>query len=584
MTDLLDHRGQPIPASTIARARASAEVDIGGGGSFEGASLRGAWWSNWSSWITSPDKEWLPVRDFATARGRDQIRNDPIANTAVQRKKNTVVGKGWRMSSRPVAKTLGITPEQAAELGEQIETEWKLYAYGHSFQIDGQRKQDFGGLLRLLISHFMTDGEMLGLVEWADDEPTRYKTRLRVVDPDRLSNPYSRLNDAVFRGGVEHAQGIPIRYWLREQHPNDFFAVGSYIWQGWDRYTPWGRPQVLHGYEPSRAGQTRGISRFVSALKSFRALSRFTDATLQNATINALFAAFVQSSAGPDAVSENFSADDMIAFDRARDKFYGDHSVGLGGDARAVVLPFGDEIKMATAGRETASIESFVRTVVRPIAATLGVTYEEITGDLSQVNYVSLRFGWLSAQRDADVIFALAESEVVRPFFVAFLEEAFDQGYVKAPPGAPAFEEAPDAYANALWIGPGQGQVDPVKEVLGDAAAMEAQTATLEDICAKQGKDWRDVLLQIAREDDFRRSLGLETSQDAIAQAVQDARNNAKKAPAAPPEEGAEDPAQDEKPGAKPAPGARVSALGRLRSMASAAHDLFLDDRRSKAA
>lgn len=580
MPELLDHRGAPIPAAAIERARMDAQIDVSGVGAFEGASMRGAWWSNWSSWITSPDKEWLPVRDFTTARARDQIRNDPLAATAVQRKKNTVVGKGWRMSSRPLAKALGITPDQAAELGEQIETEWKLYAYGHAFEIDGHRKQDLGGLLRLAISHYMHDGEMLGLVEWAEDEGTRYRTRLQIVDPDRLSNPYNRINDAIFRGGVEHDGGVPVRYWIREQHPNDFFAVGSYIWRGWDRYTPWGRPQVLHAFEPLRAGQTRGISRFVSALKSFRALSRFTDATLQNATINALFAAFVQSSAGPDAVSENFNAEDMIKFDQAREKFYEDHSVNVGGDARAVVLPFGDEIKMATAGRETGSFEAFVRTVVRPVAATLGVTYEELTGDLSQVSYVSLRFGWQAAQRDAEVIFALAESAIIRPFYVAFLEEAFDQGYVKAPPGAPDFLDARDAYANALWIGPGQGQIDPVKEVLGDAAAMEAQTSTLEDICAKQGKDWRDVLLQIARENQFRKDLGLDSGEAAIAQAVQDAHNNAKKAPAPPDQEGADDPHLDDKPAAR----GRSSALGRLRALATAAHDAFLDDRRSRTA
>jgi lambda family phage portal protein len=563
-------------------ASANGEIEIGGGAPYEAGKRTGPWFNAWHSWLRSADLDWLPYRDQATARARDQIRNDPIAATAVTRKKNTAVGRGWLLSSRPMAKALNITPEQAQALGEQIELEWKQYAYGHDFSMDAKRKLDFGGLGRLIVSHICNDGESPSVIEWAEDENTRYKTRLNIIDPDRLSNPWNRINDQIFRGGIEHSwSGVPIRYWFREQHPNDFFAVNSYVWTGIERFTPWGRPQVLHAFEPDRDGQSRGVSRFVSALKSFRALSKFTDATLQNATINALLVGFVQSSAGPEAVSENFSLDDMIKFDGSREGFYDKHPVEMAGGARMPVLPFGDEIKLATATRDIAPFEPFFRAIVRPIAARLGVTYEELTGDLSQVNYSSLRAGWLMALRDTDVLMSMIEAQVIRPFFVAWLEEAFSRGYLKVPAGAPDFMDAPDAYAAARWIGPGQGHLDMVKEILGNAAAEEAQFKTLEDIAAEEGKDWRDNLTQLAREAKFKASLGLATTDASVAQAIEDTKNPARQAP---------DPSNDQ---GQPAPGAPAKApnatsrrsrgfLGRLSALVSgSAHDRELDDRRA---
>ncbi len=582
-TPALSPRAQAEAAwNQIAKPQASVDAEGLLGSSYEAGRRTGPWFDGWHSWLRSADADWLPYRDSATARSRDQIRNDPIAATAVTRKRNTAVGKGWQLSSRPMADALGITPEDAQALAKQIEAEWKQYAYGHAFSMDAKRKQDFGGLGRLIVSHIMHDGESPCVIDWADDEGTRYKTRLNIVDPDRLSNPDNRQNDAIFRGGVEHnLNGVPICYWFREQHPNDFFSVNSFVWQGIDRFTSWGRPQVLHAFEPERDGQTRGVSRFVAALKSFRALSRFTDATLQNATINALLVGFVQSSAGPDAVSESFTGDDMIAFDASRTGFYEKNPVHMAGEARLPVLPFGDEVKLATASRDIAPFEPFFRAVVRPIAARLGVTYEELTGDLSQVNYSSLRAGWLMAQRDTEVLMSMIIAQILRPFFVAWLEEAFSRGYLKVPAGAPDFLDAPDAYAAAEWLGPGQGLLDAVKETLGNAAALEAQFTTLQEICASQGRDWRDVLLQQKAEADFRKANGLETEDAAVAQSIQDTKNPAKQAP---------DPSNDQgqpAPGAPPpeqgarAPRARRGWLSRLWSVSGPAHDRDLDDRRA---
>lgn len=537
-TSLVYPNGQPVLQRDIARARADAgqqgfDPRAVPGFPYEGGELEGQYWSRWRQAIRSPDLEYLPNRDNVVARARDLVRNEPVAAAAVSRRKNAAIGRGWRLSAKPSARTLKITPEAATELGAQIEAEWRTFADSHAFTCDAERRLTFGQQLRLACHGLMADGEAIGVCEWAADEGTRYATRLRMVDPDRLSNPTGRINNAFWRNGVESNHlGQPLRYWFRQAHPADYVWTGeAFEWIGIDRFTPWGRPQVFHVFEHERAHQSRGVTRFVQSLKKFRALSRFTDATLQNAAINALYVGFVTSSAGPEAISDALSTEDFNKLSAARREWYGKNPVGASEEARFAVLPSGDEVKMATAARQVTGFDQFVRTVHREIATSLDITYEEMTMDYSQTNYSSARaaliHAWAATQADVGLI----EAQLVRPFYVAWLEEAFDKGFIEPPKGAPDFAEAPDAYAEAKWIGPPRGYIDPVKEVLAAAARMELNVTTLADEAAAEGHYWEDQLRQAAREDKLRAELGLEPASFAEAQAMQDTKNPAKQAP-----------------------------------------------------
>ncbi len=501
---LVSASGRSISRLEVARARAVAMTDtaaMGGTPSYEGASGHGTYFAEWPAQLGSADKLWLPNRDRVTARVRERVRNDPVAASARSRRVNAAVGKGWRVKFRPNARALGIDREAARQLGADLSTEFQLYGYGHAFTSDAERKLTWGQQLRLAASHIVVDGEALGLGEWAEDEATRYKTRLRLVDPDRLSNPNGRPDRDELRGGVEFdAWGAADAYHIRERHPSDFGGPGQFRWQRFERWTEWGRPQVFHCFEPERAGQTRGVSRFAAALKSFRALSRFTDATLQSATVNALIVAFMKSNGGPGAVSESFEAKDVREFETWRQDHYKEHPVNLANGAQIPVLPYGDELQLQTASKDVASFDAFVRSILRLIAASLGVTYEELSMDYSQTNYSSARAALVHAWAETVALMGLMEDQLVRPFVVAWAEEAFDRGYVQIPEGAPDFYDAVDAYCQIHCIGPGRGFIDPTKEIDAASARIEANVSTLEDECDDQGKDWEEVLEQRARE------------------------------------------------------------------------------------
>lgn len=504
--------GKVFPKEGGASAPRPQATDFTFGTPHEGAGRHGPAMVNWNVSLQSADRSWFPDRNIAVARTRDLVRNDVVAASALNRRVNATVGFAWRLCSLVNGRALGLTDDQVRDLRVQIEVAFRHYAYGPTFQCDAESKKTFGQLLRTTAAHIAQDGEALAVIEWAEDEGTRYATRLRMVDPDRLSNPSGTPDSMTLRNGVElSARGAPIAYHIREAHPNDVDAtsLNAMRWRRVPRYaTAWRRPQVLHAFDGLRAGQTRGVSRFVAALKQFRALSKFTDATLQAVTINALLVGFIKSNAGFNAVSESFQPEDLQKFHDARDQFWDGNSINLE-SAKLPVLPPGDEVDLATTSRETAGFDAFLRAMLRLIAAALGVTYEELSMDFSQTTYSSCRAAMAIAWTETLAMRGLISAQVATPFFLAWLEEAFEIGAVKLPANAPDFYENMDAYAECKWIGPARGYIDPTKEIDAAAGRIEAGMSSLQDECDEQGKDWEEVALQRAYEKGHYESLGM---------------------------------------------------------------------------
>ena len=550
--------GDPLPA------RRAASTDLGSDRPHEGARRRGAFLTNWRPGLRSADADWLGDREEVISRSRDVGRNEGVGASASMRAINSAVGFRWDFTSKPNWKALGISYEAASELGAQIDALWEQTAYSIHFLTDAERMQTFGGQLRLSGAHIFNDGEMLGVIEWADDEPTRFRTRLRIVDPDRLSNPNGLPDDSLLengntvRGGVEkNAAGVPVAYWIRERHPADIGANPGMNWKRWPRYsTNLGRPCVLHAFDCLRAGQTRGVTRFASVLKLFKSFSTFTDKTIEAAAVNALFLGFVKSNAGPSAMKEGFEGDELAAFAAEREDYYAENPVEVDG-VRFPVLGPDDDVTMQTASRDTTGFDSFTRAILRLIAAALGVTYEELSMDFSQTNYSSARAALLVAWKETLALRGLIEQQIAWPFFAAWLEEAFDNGSLQIPAGAPDFYDAIDAYVEGRWRGPGRGHIDPTKEIVAAAARMEAGITTLEDECAEyDGSDWAEKLEQQARIEMRRRELGTPSPS----------------APDAPADDAEADRQRDERPAG--------SALAQARrTAADPAHDAAIDAR-----
>jgi lambda family phage portal protein len=469
--------------------------------------------------ISSGDSATLPNLRVSLDRTRDVIRNDPHAAAGVMRLVDMLVGAGWQCVPTPDARALGVDPKVARDLGRKIRSEWRLFSRDPRKFNDARRSLSLNGQLRLAARTFATAGEACAVLKYdrkrVEQKGARYATCVAQVDPDRLCNPKNMPDTLQIRGGVEFdADGVPVGYHIRNAHIGDWWAaVKSQTWTRIESETAWGRPVFIHAFEPEREDQTRAITPFAALISRLRMIGKHADLEIANATANALFAAFVESDLPAEEVAQRLAAGSNGGAVRASyvDKVvehYTKHPAMLGGVRIPVMMP-GSKVTLNGTSRATTAFPAFQAAFLQSIASALGLSYEQLAMDWSRTNYSSARAALNEVWRTIKRLQAVFAEQYVQPIYFAFLEEAFDKGYVVAPAGAPDFWDMPEAYVAARWIGPGRGYVDPVKEAEAAALRMESLTSNLEIENAEQGLDWEENIEQIAFENDVLAEQGL---------------------------------------------------------------------------
>lgn len=490
--------GQALP-SGIGRAIAmlsagNAPVDAGRrAGSVAPADLAG-----WIPAQLSADGGWLWSRDLAVARTRDLIDNDPLAQTARDRKTTLVVGGGWRPSIKPDAAMLGIEPAVAADLGKQMERAFALWGNDILCRCDAQEELTWGGMLAMTSDEHESSGDGLIAMRFIErDDGWRFRTALDVIDSDRLSQPWGAMQTPTFRGGVELGdRGQPIAYHIRNGHPGEFGIATNgeaFSWERIERRTPWGRPQVLHWKRKHRPGQTRGVSKLVACLRGFKNLSRLNDAELQSAVINALNAATITSTMDPALMAEHMTDSGIGNYHQLRNTFYQMLDLRWAGSAVQHLFP-GDSLEHLVNARTTANYGVFVDNFVNWFGAAVGITGHMLKMDWKGVNYSQMRGELLEIWRNVERDRMIGAVCVANPVLLAVIEDAIDNGLVVPPAGVPDLYEMPWAWLRCTWLGPPRGWVDPVKEPAGALLEIESGLNDWETAAAGQGRDFDLVL------------------------------------------------------------------------------------------
>ena len=520
---LIDPQGNPLRASYLREPGEQTYPTA-----YRAADLRSQETYAWRPPFTSGESETLYERTLAAARARDIVRNDPHGLSGTNVIVDMLIGAGLQWAPMPNAYALGLDASKAADrkklrsLARALKGEWQIFANDPRKLSDAQRRLSFNGQLRLLARTWAVLNEATGFLTWKDGR-ARYKTCLRIIDPDRLSNPMGQADTLTLRGGIDYdSDGVPLAYHVRNGHPSDWFRYAQLLqWTRIPARTKWGRPVFIHVFEGDREDQSRAISHMAASLIKHRMIGKAADAEIANMVVNALFAAFVSSNLPIAEATQAFTPAGMTWMDK-RAEYLGKNPVHLNG-VRIPVLPPGDEVKINAATRNTAAFAGMQTAFLQSIAAARGVSYEQISMDWSKVNYSSARAAlnevWRSVQRKL----AQFVDQAVMPIAYAVIEEAFDRGYIKPPKGAPDFWDMPGAYLTGRWIGPARGYVDPEKEAQAAGVRMGNLTSTLEQECAEAGRDWEDVLLQASEEEDVIKQFGLTRQLSAIGRIEPDA-------------------------------------------------------------
>jgi lambda family phage portal protein len=127
---------------------------------------------------------------------------------------------------------------------------------------------------------------------------------------------------------------------------------------------------------------------------------------------------------------------------------------------------------------------------LRAAAAGSDVMYEAMTGDLSGVNFSSIRWGLNEAQRIWEQFQKqLLIAQFCNPVWRVFMFEAFKVGLFEAD----GFAFNPRPFLKVKWLAPGWPYVNPQQEATADKIAVRSGFVSRTGVAGRRGYDVSEV-------------------------------------------------------------------------------------------
>jgi lambda family phage portal protein len=320
-----------------------------------------------------------------------------------------------------------------------------------------------------------------------------YDLRLQIVEADRGCNKDNAMDTETLAGGIEKDKdGAPVRYHFLKHHPGSMALGKAMEWEVRDAFnSKTGLRNVLHIYNPTRPGQSRGVPDLAAVIEPLKQLGRYTEAEIMAAVVSGLFTVFIESESG--ASDFDYSKIGTEVGHAAGDK---DMKLGNG---MIVGLDPGDKITSANPGRPNQAFDPFVQSVLRQIGVALELPFEILIKHFTK-SYSAARAALLELWK-----YVLSERQLVadnflRPVQEVWMYEAVAKGRIPAP----GFFDDPAirrAYLAGSWVGPTKGQIDELKEVKAARERIDGRLSTLARETAElTGADWDDNHVQQVKE------------------------------------------------------------------------------------
>jgi lambda family phage portal protein len=453
------------PTTGVRRAQARMALDMVRG--YDAAKV-GRRTDGWRAGSGSANTEILPALSRVRNRCREVVRNNEYAAKAMNSLVANTVGIGI------IAKA----PNQA------LWNDWCDYC-----DADGQL--DFNGLLELAARTRYESGEVLiRFRQRLPEDGFAVPLQIQVLEPDHLdaskTGPLSNGNYAI--AGVEYSLiGQRVAYWLFATHPGEVVNIASSALQS--RRVP--ASEVLHYYRKRRPSQVRGMPELAVSLLRLRDLGDYEQAELVRKKIESCFVAFVRTDSDTSRLGQ---AQAESAGRPVSEKV----SPGM-----IKYLANTDGVDFG-APTSSGGYGDYTSTQLHAIAAGIGCTYEQLTGDLSRVNYSSIRAGLVEYRQSIKQEQWLAlVPMVLNPIAARFQQMARLAGAQREP------------IARFGWTMPQMAYVDPFKDVMARKEAIRGGLMTLSEAIRESGDDPARIFAEIGAERATLKELGILVDTDA---------------------------------------------------------------------
>lgn len=396
------------------------------------------------------------LRDVA----RDLVRNNGYAESGLSTIVDQAVGYGFRA--------------QAKHDG------WTRWADSTACDVDGRK--DLAGISRLVMRTTAESGESLVRRLWhRHDDERLLPFQLQVLEPDFLDT----LRDQQLSDGGRIIQGVEFdaqrrrrAYWLFPEHPGSrMLSSGARF--GQSQRVP--ATDVLHVFKEHRAGQVRAVTWFAPSLLTFKDFDDLADAKLMQQKVAACLAIMTTD---VDGMGEPIGEEDP------KKPWIDKLAPGI-----VKHLPRGREVHVVNPP-SVRDYPELASVTLRQIAAGLGVTPEDLTGDYGDMPFSAARMSRLKQWgRVQDWRWCM----LVPQFFDPVWSWAMQAAQIV---GQPVVEETE-------WTAPPLPMIEPDKEGLAVLRNIRTGIQTLSESLRERGFDPRQALEEMRDDWKFLDELGL---------------------------------------------------------------------------
>ena len=444
-------------------------------------------WRDWLPWGRPPEPQrprlsyeggkasrrtdgWLtPVSDgnasveasieWLRRRSHDLVRNNALAAKGTQALVTAMVGGGiWPQSNTGDEALDRLVDDTFRRWAEDCQTDADMDWTGAQVSIARALVESGDALVRRRLRR-LSDGFAVPL-------------QIQVLEGESLDHTvtHQTANGYVVQGVEFNPLDQRIAYWLHRQHPGSSLPFGTSL-----QVSRVPAESVAHVYDPSRPGQVRGVPWLAPAIIKLRDWDDYTDATLVRLKALACLVATVND-------DDEYDADPGINPRAIRDS---NNNIVDQIEPGAILI--GRDITIhppAGAGVDPATSSQ----ILHEIAAALRMPYELLTGDLSQVNYSSIRYGTLDFKatiRQRQRVMWIPQ--FLRPAYGWFLDAAIASGVL------------PERDYPVVWRMPEWEEVDAEKAAAAIRAEVRDGTMSWIEAVARKGKDPEALAAEIAR-------------------------------------------------------------------------------------
>ncbi len=413
----------------------------------------------------------LRLREHA----RDLVRNNGFAESALTTICDHVVG--WGIVAKPKTRN------------KRVADAWKAWA--ESTDCDSDGRNDLYGLQHLVMRTVAESGEVLIRRRFRRPEDgLALPMQIQVIDPDYLDTSKIGTIDVrdgqgklVGRNVIIHGVEFDIlgrrrAYWLFREHPGNTLGLGGI------QSVRIPAENVRHIYRQDRPGQVRGVSWFAPIILRFKDLDEYEDATLLKQKVAACLAVIKTS---PDGNMTGLGTVDTTKTPQEDRIEPGSIISALPGEEIQVVQP-----------PTVSEYASYTTVNYRAIATGLGVSYEDLSGDYSQVNFSSARMGRIRHwTRIEGWRWRMLIPQMCVPVWEWAMEVAQITGFGDV------------AELESEWSAPPLPMVDPDKEGLAYMRLVRAGLMSRQEAVRERGYDPASVLAEIAADNKAADALGI---------------------------------------------------------------------------